>query len=206
MARIVWDNIDARPYELGVDRGIINVAGKTVTPWNGLISIDESEVSQSTVLSSFDGVTYANFEFGGVYQAEIKAYGFPTYLSEVLGLSEVFSGLSLTAQPRVPFDFSYRTLVGESDYKIHIVHDATIAPSKRSSTTITDKVDVETYSWSVSTRPPNATTFKPTSHIIIDTVNASPADVTAVEDKLYGTVSLSPDFPTQAEVIAIFAP
>lgn len=206
MTKLVWDSVTERPYSYGVDRGVLHIPGSSVIPWNGLISVDEDEADGTELTSYFDGMKYANFQFGGFYEADVKAFGFPASANTILGLKEVFPGLSLTAQPRVTFNFAYRTLLGESQYKIHIVHNALAVQTKHSASTISDSVEVEEMAWAITATPPSASTFRPCSHMVIDTTNTNPSVLTVLENALYGTVSVAPYFPTQAQIITMFTP
>lgn len=206
MTKLVWDNVTERPYSYGVDRGILHIPGGSVIAWNGLVSVEEKEADGSDLTSYFDGLKYANFLFSGVYEADVRAFGFPASANTILGLKEVFPGLSLTAQPRVTFDFSYRTLIGESEYKIHIIHNALAVQTKHSASTISDSVDVEELLWTITTTPPNASTYRPCSHLVVDTTTTNPSVLTVLENALYGTNSVNPYFPTQAQIITMFTP
>jgi hypothetical protein len=206
MTRIVWDNVDERPYEWGVDRGVLYVHGEDVVPWNGLISVDEDEVSGSELRSFFEGFVYANFYFGGFFQGSVEAFGYPKEFLSALGINEVLPGLNVTAQTRASFDFAYRTRVGEEDYKLHLVYNALALQTKFSAKTMDDNISPETYTWDISTIPPAADTYRPTAHLVIDTTRADAAVVEALEDLLYGTDILAPSFPTQVEVVALFTP
>jgi hypothetical protein len=206
MTRIIWDALDERPYELGVDRGLLHVPGNVPIPWNGLISVNETEVDGSVVQSSLDGLMYANLLFGGFYQSSVTAYGFPDSLVEVLGFTEVFPGLSVTAQHRTEFNFSYRTLIGEDDYKLHIVHNATAAQPTRNTTTITQSIDPQIFECVINALPPESSIFRPCAHLVVNTTTADPSVVSDLEDVLYGAVGVTPSFPTQQEVITMFTP
>lgn len=206
MTKLVWDSVTDRPFSYGVDRGVIHIHGGSVLAWNGLVSVESEEVDEAGLESFFDGVKYANFQFGGFYQAKVKGYGIPYAAEKLIGLKEVYAGLSITAQPKYTFDLSYRTLFGEDQYKIHVVHNALIIKTNHDSTTISDDVDVDLFEWSITTTPPGSSTFRPSSHVIIDSTTSAPSVLTELEDTLYGTNSTSPQFPTQQQIIDMFAP
>jgi hypothetical protein len=204
MTTIVWDALDERTYETGIDRGVIELPSLPLVPWNGLISVDESEIDNVGMRTYFEGSVYTNFHFGGFFAADVESFGFPEELSQILGVTELFPGLSITAQPRAEFNFSYRTMVNESDYKIHLVYNCIVANSDRDNETITDDIEAQKYTFKIITLPPKPVFFRPTSHIVINSVTADSDMLEQVEDILYGTVSTDPAFPTQIEVVEIF--
>lgn len=206
MATLVWDQTSDRQYEYGVDHGLLQLIDDVVFPWNGLTSVDEEETDDTVLRSYIDGMNYANFQFGGFYQATVKTLYFPDALSSILGLKEIFPGLSLTAQPRLTFNMSYRTLLGEDDYKIHLVYNALATQSNSGTTTVSDKTEPTEFELTISTRPPASTVFRPTAHMVVNSVTSDPDILSTLEDTLYGTVSVEPNFPTQDEVLAIFGP
>jgi hypothetical protein len=205
MTRIEWGTNGDPQYELGVDRGVLHVVGKDLVPWNGLISVTESEVAGSQLRSQFDGVTYANIQFGGFYQCSVTAYGFPDELCEVVGLKEVYAGFYLTGQPRVEFDFAYRTLVGDDGYKMHFVHNALASPKKRGSATLSGSTKAEAFEWSIMARPPTGLEHRATAHLVVDSTKVSSEALLAIEAAVYGALdgSTDPYFPTQQELIVM---
>lgn len=204
MAELEWHLIDDVSYESGVDHGVINLDG-TLIPWNGLISVTESEVSTSELVSSYDGNTYANLQFGGFYQGKVSAVSFPDDAFSLLGMAPAFSGFYLTHQPRASFDFSYRTMVNESDYKLHFVHDATLSPVKYAFETIGSSTKPNVYEWVVDAIPPSATGYLPTAHVVVSSVNSDPGVLSDLEDLLYGTSVTDPEFPSQDDIVALFS-
>lgn len=206
MARLEWDLIGERAYEMGVDRGVLNVAPGPVFPWNGLISINESSVDDSELRAYLDGVVYANLLFGGFFQCSVRAFGFPDDLPEILGLREVSPGLSLTAQHRAKFNFSYRTLFGENEYKVHLVYNATASQKGREAKTIGKSSDAEDFLWDISAVPPASSSFRPSSHMVLNSKTIDSAVLLSLETALYGSDSENPYFPTQDQVIEMFTP
>jgi hypothetical protein len=203
MARIQWDKVDERPYETGVDHGLLNLDDLTV-PWNGLVSIDELEILRTELITQFDGRPYSNLQFGGLYQAKVKAYSFPDGMGKVLGLLDVLPGFFLTNQRRPPFNFSYRTMMNETEYKIHLVHDATLTRSRVTYATMTEKIKINEGSWVIDAVPPKSSTHTPTAHIVVNSIKTDSAVLSELEDLLYGTSSTDPYFPTQSELIDLF--
>lgn len=201
---ITWDVLVDRSYELGVDRGVLNIPGMYTGPWNGLISVKETEVADSIVYSQLDGVTYANLMFGGFYQAAVSAFNYPIEAISIFGLKAINTGIYLTGQPIREFDLAYRTMVNENDYKIHIVYNAVASAKKSSHSTLSEKPDPDIFEWDISALPPVINGYKRSSHVVVDSIRADPSKLTELEERLYGVGGIDPDFPTQQEVLDIF--
>jgi hypothetical protein len=202
--KITWDAIDERDYEVGVDRVVIAVEDMDVIPWNGVTSINSVETGDTVLRSQFDGMTYANLKFGGSYQCAIETFSFPDYVDICTGNLTVFPGLTLTAQPRVPFSFSYRSMVGPNDYKLHFVYNAMASQKKRTATTIGKGADPELYEFLIDTVPVPSAIFRPTAHLVVESSKVSPIKLAALEDMLYGTSTENPQFPHPLDLISIF--
>jgi hypothetical protein len=121
------------------------------------------------------------------------------------------NGLLATQQPRKSFGLSYRTLLGndldgsEHGYRIHLFYNALADPSQRTHKSFSNQLDLSELSWSITTLPPSITGYTPTAHLIVDSTLADPADLTAVENILYGDSSHSARIPTPDELADIFA-
>jgi hypothetical protein len=210
MARISWGTPGEKFYEAGVDRGVLYVDSAGVV-WNGLSSVQESASGGDPQPYYLDGYKYVQLAATEDFQATIEAYSSPREFGPCDGSTELYSGLTVTQQKRKQFSLSYRSKVGDDisgldlGYKIHLVYNALAAPSDRDHKTIGDGVDLTTLSWAISTQPPTATGFRPTSHFIVDTRRTTSGRITTLEDILYGTVSTSPRFPTVTELLAIMA-
>lgn len=210
MTRLIWDALGDRFYETGVDRGVLFVNDVGVV-WNGLISVQEKASGGSPEPYYVDGFKYINLASATEFEATIEAYSCPDLFAGCDGLTQVLNGLYVTGQRRKEFSFAYRTLVGNDidntdlGYKIHLIYNALAAPSQRSNKTLSETPEPQTLSWELTTTPPSVAGYKPSAHWVVDTRKASPADITALEDMLYGTAVAAPDFPTVAELIAIFS-
>lgn len=210
MARLNWNAVGERYFELGVDRGVLYIDSVGYA-WSGLVSVAESISGGEAKPKYLDGFKYANVSAAEEFGATIQAFSSPAAFSACDGTGQIHNGLFATQQPRRPFDFSYRTLVGndiqgsDHGYKIHLVYGALAAPSSRTSESLNGSVTtLQALSWSVTTQPPKMSGIRPTSHFLIDSRTA-PADVLAeLEDILYGTDTVSASIPTVAELIELF--
>jgi len=211
MARLSWGALANRHYEIGVDRGVLYAPSQPGVAWSGLISIQESPTGGEPRPFYLDGIKYLNLASAEEFEATIQAFSAPAEFRACEGVATVHLGLFAHQQPRVSFDFSYRTHVGnavtgdEAGYKIHLVYGALAAPSNRDNKSAGSSVDPATYSWHISTLPPSVTGYKRTSHFVVDTRYADSGAVSDLEDVLYGTDVDSPEMPTPDELIAIFA-
>lgn len=206
MTALVWDEIDKRTYEAGVHNGVLYDDSGLVSVWNGLISVNESETESDVEEIFFDSRKISNQKTRGFYEAEVSAFSFPDEFHPCLGLVSPRPGFILTSQEKKLFNFTYKTLVNEEDYKIHLVYNALATRSNYSYSTITDEANPTTFSWKIKTIPPKGQTFRSSSHFLVDSTKVDPESLVVLEEMLYGTDLDDPQFPTQAELIAIFGP
>ena len=210
MAKLVWGTPGEKFFESGIDRGVLYVDGAGYV-WNGLTSVQHSPSGGDPQPFYLDGYKYVQISATEDFEATLEAFSSPREFGPCDGSTELYSGLTVTQQKRKQFSLSYRTRVGDDlqgldlGYKIHLVYNALAAPSSRNHQTIGQDTPLTTLSWQISTQPPQATGFRPTSHFVVDTRRTTSGRVTTLEDILYGTVALAPRFPTVAELLAIFA-
>lgn len=190
MTRLTWEKPVNPRYETGVDRVVVYMMPTLVgIPWSGVISIDENIQGADRSDAFFDGVKYNDFVATRNYQAVLRAFDYPRYLSGILGYVGFKPGVFLTRQKRTEFRLSYRTMLGDGGYKIHLIYGCTLVPITRSYSTINDAPDPSIFEWTVNSIPEAKTSvrpWKPTAHLIIDSTKVSPTGLQAVEDQLYG--------------------
>lgn len=215
MSKLVWDNTGERLYETGVTHGVLypqNNVGlypKGVV-WNGLTGVTESPDGAEANDLYADNIKYASIRSAETFKATIEAYTYPEEFAACDGSIAVATGVYIGQQRRQPFGFCYRTEVGndtstDSDdgYKIHLIYNATAAPSEKGYETINDSPDAITFSWELDTTPVPVTGHKPTAVITIDSTKTSAAKLSALEDILYGTNATDARLPLPDEVIAL---
>lgn len=221
MSKLVWDDINSRRYEAGVDRGVIRSKSGLMISWNGLKDVSEKQ-ENSFSSTYFDGRKIENRVSRTFYSCEISGIELPSQfdenhkilwdaIQELIGEKRVIDGLYLTAQKKREFDFSYRTMINETDYKIHLVWDAMISQSSSETTTLTNETKITEYTWSVYAVPPRTFDYSvyndvllSSSHFIVDSRKVAPEKLALFESILYGTDATFPYFPTQTDIIAIF--
>ena len=180
--------------------------------WNGLTTVTESPSGAEPNPQYADNIKYLNLisaeEFGGT----IEAFTYPEEFGQCDGTAlpaagccrwsagskdvwSVLSGLRLVTMS------TERTLAISCIWFM----DAQAAPSEKAYATINDSPEAISFSWDVTTTPVPVTGYKPTSLIVVDSTVVDPADLTALEDLLYGEASVEAALPTPDAVIALFA-
>ena len=209
MVAIKWDQISERTYHAGVDRGVLYPHDGPAVPWNGFLGIEES--SQSELKAYYlDGVKYLEDLSPGEFQGKLKALTYPDEFDEISGFAIVTPGLILSEQKPKSFNLSYRTLIGnplnglDHGYKIHILYNLLAEPDTTSYKTLSGSTDPIEFSWTLTGTPPKIKKFKPTVHIIIDSTKTPNNVLALLEERLYGSETASPNFPTIQEVAEYF--
>ena len=215
MVVLTWDGTGDRLYETGVDRGAFyplnNGIYDTGYAWNGLTAVTESPSGAEATPIYADNIKYVNLISAEEFGATIEAYTYPEAFALVDGTARPSAGVFVGQQPRKPFGFTYRTRLGNDvsaadfGYKLHLVYGALAAPSEKAYATINDSPEAITFSWEVTTTPVPVTGLKPTAIITIDSTKVSPANLSALENALYGTAGTNARLPLPDEVLAIFA-
>lgn len=222
MAKVKWDQVGERLYEMGVDRGVIypQEAGGTYPKgegWNGLTAVTESPSGAEPTPLWANNHKYLTLMSAEEFSATIEAYTYPDSFAACDGSAELTKGVTIRQQPRKPFGFTYRTKIGNDvtgtnyGYKIHLVYGALASPSEKNHQSINEDPEAETMSWEVSTTPVEVTGFEPTSHLEIDSTVVTPEKLKQLEDILYGKDKTSdsssdetdPRLPLPDEVLSI---
>jgi hypothetical protein len=213
MAELIWGNPGERYFEAGVDRGVLYLPGEEGVAWNGLISVSESPSGGEAEPYYLDGVKYANRASTEEFAASIEAYTYPDEFAVCDGtasLEQETRGLFATQQKRKPFGLSYRTRVGNDGdstdhaYKIHIVYNAMANPSERNYQTLSDEAEAMPFSWDITATPMPIPGLYYSAHLMVDSRNAYPWAIAAIEKVLYGSEDTPPTLPTPQELIDLF--
>jgi hypothetical protein len=156
-----------------------------------------------------DNIKYLNLlsveEFGGT----IEAMTYPDEFAQCDGTATPEVGVFLSQQTRRLFGLSYRSRLGNDisaadyGYKLHLVYGALASPSERAYSTINDTPEAITFSWAFTTTPVAVAGYKNTALVTIDSTLVPSSNLTAIENALYGTASLSPRLPLPDEIIAM---
>lgn len=214
MSRIKWDEDGKRLYETGVDQCVLyllNEQGKYFkgVPWNGVTSISESPSGAEANPLYADNTKYLVLRSAEDYASTIEAYMYPDEFSACNGEKELVPGVKIRQQSRSTFGLSYRTRIGNDKdgdqygYKIHLVYNASAAPSEMQYQTVNESPEAITMSWELSTIPVNIPGSRPSATIVIDSTVVSAKALKAIEDTLYGTEGKEPTLPLPDELIDI---
>lgn len=196
MTRLTWG--EEKPYEAGVDRGVLYLADGAV-PWNGLVGVEESDTGEIHADQFFDANRFRLMQNVGEYGALVEAITYPPAFESYEGVDGY-----LDQQGRKFFDFSYRSH-GSGSPKIHLVYNALATPSPRGTKTLTGSVDLSPFSWSIATVPREIPGARPGSHLVIEPDSARhPEAVETLEGMLYGTDISDPYMPSPEDVVAVF--
>ena len=199
MSKLVWDAVGEHFYETGVDHGVLYPQSSGAYPmgyaWNGLTSVSESPEGADETEIYADNIKYLSLRSIEKFNATINAYTYPEEFAQCDGSASIATGVTIRQQKRVPFGFTYRTVIGndtdgeDHGYKIHIIYGATAAPSSRDYQTINDSPEAIEFSWEINTTPVNVSGKKPTAYVEIDSTAFTQETVSKLhdlEDVLYG--------------------
>lgn len=212
MAKLVWDAIGEHKYETGVDRVALykpNAQKKYVggVAWNGVSSISESPSGADSNKIYADNIKYLDLRSAEEFGATVECYTYPPEFAECNGEAIVTNGVVIGQQSRKTFGLAYRSIVGNDlqgndyAYKLHMIYGATASPSEKQYSTVNDSPEAGTFSFELTTTPIAVQGYKNTASLTIDTSLFTDKDkITALENKLFGTVQDDPELPTPAEV------
>ena len=215
---IQWDQDGERLYETGTDRGVLypdapaaNSEGHAhdgAVAWNGLTGFTESPEGAEANPIYADNMKYLNLRSAEDYGCNISAYTYPEEFEECNGRKKGADGVYLGQQPRKPFGFCCRTLIGndvEGDqhgYKLHLVYGCSASPSEQAYQTVNDSPEAIEFSWDIDTIPNvNVPTgMKPCACLTIDSTKTDATKLAALEAILYGSGATVGYLPTPAKV------
>lgn len=200
--RISWSPVNPH-YHHGVDQGVLYPLDGPGVAWNGLVSVEDAHVGGEFEPVYMDGIKRLNLPSGRNYQATLSAYSTPEEFGPCNGEINVMKGLILTRQPRQHFGFSYRTMVGDSGYQIHLVYNALATPTGRSYTTKTDAPSPSIPTWTIDALPISSKAPRPTAHYILDSTEIGEDQMAVIESLLYGADDRNAYLPSIGQIAAI---
>lgn len=215
MTKLAWDQVGERVYETGVDHGVLYIPDSSGNyddgfAWNGLTTVTESPSGAESNKQYADNIEYLNLISVEQFGATVEAFTYPDEFAQCDGSAEPSPGVRIGQQSRKSFGLCYRTRVGtdldsDAGYKLHLVYGAQAAPSEKAYATINDSPEAITFSWDVTTTPVAVPGHKPSSSLTIDSTKVDPAELTTLENILYGTTGGSDArLPLPGEVLSIF--
>lgn len=200
MARIQWGSSGKRLYEIGVDRGVVYLEPYAGQAWDGLASVDEDNKAEVKA-TYLDGLKVFQIATVPEFSAKVTSFSEPPVLRKCTGEFALSAGLILTNQKIQPFDFTYRTKIGndvvgsEFAYKLHLVYNAIAEPPSKSYVSLSNSDDVMKKTWNITTVPENNTIGVPTAHLILDSRFVDETKMIELEAYLYGSVGSNPMLP-----------
>jgi len=200
MAAIVWNQLETRRFETGIDRGVLYPPNECGVPWNGLTSVEE-EAANTVEAVYFDGVKFNDLVTVGDFSGVIKAITYPDEFIQFEGSLEDQTGVVILNQPQGRFGLAYRTMIGNvngefNHYKIHLLWNLTALPSTKIYETIADEVGLTEFEWSITAVPEDIENFRPTAHIILDSRKIDPYLMADIEAIIYGDEDSCPTLPS----------
>lgn len=217
-AALTWDAVGEHLYETGVDQVALfvmngNTYGDGVA-WNGVTAITESPSGADATDIYADNIKYLSLRSAENFGATIEAYSSPDEFDQCDGMATPATGVTIRQQTRKPFGLAYRTLVGndtqsnDHGYQIHLIYNATAAPSEKAYQTVNESPEAITLSWELSTTPiaiADHPELKPTAHITIDSTKVDSTKLKSFLAIVYGSDQANARLPLPAEVISHFA-
>lgn len=214
--QLTWGGTGSRIFETGVDRGVVYIDDIGYA-WTGLVAVNETPEGGTEQASYLDGIKQYSGSSTEDFKATIEAYTYPDEFMYCDGSAQLLPGVMITQQGRKPFNFSYRTHVGNDvdglshAYKIHIVYNAIATPTSRSYHTLQESGELATFSWTISTRREKFISeklgTKYSAHLVVDSRTIEPATLIALENVLYGYGGASgtqAKMPSSRELFELF--
>ena len=210
MAALTWHDPGTKEFETGVDHGVLYIPDEDglynqAYPWNGLISVNEAPSGAEANKQYADNGIYLNLLSAEEFGATVEAYTYPDAFAECDGTAVPAKGVYVGQQMRKPFALSYRTKIGNevaganAGYKIHIIYNALAKPTSKQYSSINASPEASTFSWELSTTPvefgSSYDDLLPTAIITINSLEADPVKLKAVENALYGFDTALPSLP-----------
>lgn len=217
MPRIVWDKLGEHYFETGTDHGVIykqkgDGTYGTGVAWNGLTAVTDSPGGAEPTDFYADNIKYASLRSAETWNSTVEAYTYPPEFAECDGTRSPVKGVYVGQQPRTPFGFVYRTLIGSDtlaqgdEYKLHLCYNCSASPSEKGYSTVNDSPDAVTFSWELTSNPVETGVdgMKPASTVVIDSRDFKEdgaAKLKALEDMLFGSDSAEPKLPDVKTVL-----
>lgn len=202
MAKLVWDAVGQRFWQTGVNQGVLFLPNTgELVPWNGLISVTQRPTGSEILSYYYDGQKYDMVATNEDFDATIEAYTYPMEFERCEGTAFDAYNIAYGQQDRVPFHFSYRTLVGNDivgenyAYQIHLVYNALATSTEKSHSSIGNDTSPATFTWDISTIPVEIPELRPTAHIVFDSRRVNAQIMRNLENFLYGSANNDPGFP-----------
>jgi len=205
MTRLTWDADRSNRYELGVDRGVLYPRQSPGVAWNGLVSVNEDHIGGDRTSYYHDGSKFAEGVATTIYTATLKALSCPREFLNCIGEREIVPGFSITGQRHRNFNLSYRTLISDIGYKIHLIYNATAMNSGKNNRSRGTTGEALAMEWRLNAVPPTPDNFAPTAHFVVDSTETDPTKLALLEAYLYGNDVNAPAMPSLSVLISLIS-
>lgn len=194
---IVWDESGKHLYETGIDHMVLYLPDDNGdytdgVAWNGITALNETPSGADSNPVYADNIKYLDLRSAEEFGATLECLFTPAEFAVCDGVVEVAPGIFVYQQARSAFGLSYRTLIGNDikhndyGYKLHLLYNATAAPSEKSYNTVNDSPETSQLSYELTTTPVAVSGYKNTALITIDSTKVAKEKMTALENVLYG--------------------
>ena len=214
MSKLVWDQINERRYETGIEQVALYKQVSGAYPagvaWNGITALNLTPSGAEPTPLYANNRKYLTLmsveELGG---GTIEAYTYPDEWEECDGSAEAAPGVYIGQQARSTFGLVGKTLIGNDTegtkhgYKLHLVWGCLASPAEETHSTVNDSPEAVTFSWEFSTTPVEVDGYASTSYLCIDSTKVEADKMAALEAVLYGSDDVEPRLPLPAEVLTI---
>ncbi len=208
MAKLIWDLIEDRRYEIGIDRGVLYTLSGSAVVWNGLVAVTETGAPEAKSYY-YQGRKVLERFVSGSYSGKIEAFTYPDVLDAITGIVSRSPGVRVHDSRLEPFHLTYRTRIGNPSsgidygYKIHLVYNLQAVFDDVASKTLGENIDPTLFSWTISGMQKylKSGSSQPLDHISIDSRFADPSFLANLENQLYGTPTTAPVIPAPATLI-----
>lgn len=206
MSRLTWGDAGTREYQAGLDRGVVYIDG-AAHAWSGLVSV-KTEVKKKVESVFYDGVKVDDIVVHEGFEGEISALTYPDAFEACMGWSETDQvGVFASEQFPERFHLTWRSQIGNdqealgSDYRIHLLYNATAIAKDIEYETITDETEPLEFEWDITAVAEPVSGLRPACHYILDTRKMDPELVGDLETILYGDETTDPSMPPMRSIL-----
>lgn len=205
MTELVWDNVGDRTFETGVEKGVLYLPDGSAVPWNGLLSITEKNDRESSPVY-YDGQKINDLVTFGDFSASMKAITYPDEFVLLEGTVTLSDGVYLGSQRPQSFGLCYRTRIGndltsDAGYKIHLLYNVTAIPSDKTYSSISETMEPMDFEWDITAIPEDLVGYRPSAHLVINSMDIHPELLSYLEERLYGSPTITPELPPMQEFV-----
>lgn len=209
MTQLIWDEVGTREFESGIEKGVLYTPDTNgVYPWSGLISVEETSTSDAGETLYYDGATIYTPTASSPFSGTLSAFTYPDIFMKYSGYRDLVAGVRASNQPKLPFNLSYQTRVGNdldgesAGYKIHIHYGLMATPQQNAYTTSSATLSPMIFKWNLQGSLQEARGIGRTiGDIVIDSRRINPSVLDGLNDILYGTDVVNPSLPSLDEMI-----